>query len=184
MEELSPTITFKRSPPSIWFWDLEEVVWDKSRLSQPLPHSLESTNARRWSAENVTPSSQLRLLTAERESAVTGVISDQRRRLRDEPLWGSMRLASCILRCLSSHQEILQRRWFLKWEWTHICTSIWAAVRSLNESILIVVLKNFLFLKSIININVKCVYNLFFMNLTFQLMICVLNQSFKYRFTK
>ena len=112
MEELSPTTTFRRSPLFIWFLDSEEVVWDKSRSSQPLPHSLESTNVRRWSAENVMPSSQLRPLTAERESAVTGVTSDQRRRLRDEPSWRSLTLASCILRCLSSHQEILQRCWF------------------------------------------------------------------------
>ena len=89
MEELSPTITSKKSPLFIWFLDSEEVIIIVQKSSQPLLLSLESTSVRRWFAENVTPDSQRTLQTAERKSAVTGVISDQRRS-GDEPSWRSM----------------------------------------------------------------------------------------------
>merc|ERR1712029_289747 len=79
MEEPFLTTISKRSPPSILSLDLEVVVMVRSRVSQ---HSLslpESSNATKQSAESAMPSSHQRLPTAERESVVTTVISDQRR---------------------------------------------------------------------------------------------------------
>merc|ERR1712170_203992 len=65
MEELSLTTTSKRSPHSILSLDLEVVVTVRLRENQHLLNLPESTSATNQ--------------TAERESAVTTVISDQRK---------------------------------------------------------------------------------------------------------
>ena len=84
MEEPFPITTSRRSQPFIWSSDLEEVVWDRSKSSHPLPLLPESTSAIRWFAESVMSSCHQRQSTAERESAAITVTSDQRRRLRAE----------------------------------------------------------------------------------------------------
>ena len=80
MAELSPTTTSKRSQLFIWSWDSEVVVWVPSRLSPHWPLLQESTSVIRWFAENAMPDFHPRLTIAERESVVTTVILDPRRR--------------------------------------------------------------------------------------------------------
>merc|ERR1712032_277940 len=78
------TTTSKRSPLFTWFSDSEEEVWVPSRSNLLLPPSPESSSVRSKSAESSMPDSRQRPLTAERESVVTTVTSDPRRRSRAE----------------------------------------------------------------------------------------------------
>ena len=82
MEELSLITTSKRNPHFIWSSDLEVEVWDRWKSNQHSPLSPESTNVKKWFAENVTLDFHQKLPTAERESVVTTETSDWRRRLR------------------------------------------------------------------------------------------------------
>ena len=82
MKELSPITTCRRNPPSIWSWDSVEPVWERWRSSPLSQTLLESTRLKKWFAESVTSDCHSRPTTAERESVVTGVTSDSRRRSR------------------------------------------------------------------------------------------------------
>merc|ERR1711934_718186 len=84
MEEPYLTTTSKRSPLFTWFSDSEVEVWVPSRSSQLLPPLPESSSVKSRSAESATPDFRQRPSTAERESAVTTVTSDPRRRSRAE----------------------------------------------------------------------------------------------------
>merc|ERR1712224_492092 len=84
MEELSLITIFKKNPPSIWFSDLEVVVPVKSRSNQHSLLLLESIRSKSKSAESAMLDFHQRPLTAERESVVTTVTSDQRGKSRAE----------------------------------------------------------------------------------------------------
>jgi ubiquitin len=77
MEEAYLTTTSKKSLPFTSSSDLEEVSW----IPQSLP-SLKNSTATRKFAENATPLSPLRLLTAERENADILTNSDLKRNPR------------------------------------------------------------------------------------------------------
>ena len=75
-----PTTTSKKSQPCTWCSDSEAVLWTPPSLLLP-----KNSTATRKFAENATLPFPSRLLTAERESAVTATSSDLKRNPRIDP---------------------------------------------------------------------------------------------------
>ena len=101
-DELFLTITSKKNQLFILYSDSEVVVRVHAKLKPLLQSLLESTDVTRWSAENAMLDFPQKLTIAERENAVTILISEQRKS------WKADRTRDCLLNQYLSIKEFTQ----------------------------------------------------------------------------